>query len=423
MIGVEFGILVVFMDTIHDVLHSVINHLVPHEGNDYRPHLLQRGAMIMMLLLIMLSFLAANFQALLWQSSDWLVGAVLPAVVVDLTNTERTSLALPQLIRNTVLDQAAQLKAEDMARNSYFSHDSPAGITPWHWFKKAGYPFVHAGENLAVYFTDSTEVVNAWMNSPTHRANIVGTQYREIGVGTAKGFYDGYETVFVVQMFGTQALPAVVAAVPARLPVPVAVPLSAVAVASESMTVREPVDQVPQVAGEMMDVPEETPMASAVTRDTAVNEEKDTSATVVISNEVEAPLPETMKNDENSIATVPPVATPASDPVAADIREVVSLYSGLAASSTNLTPAPYTTSDVVLSQIPKIASLATEPSSLLQLIYLILGSITALALFTSVVLEWRHHRPLQTIYGLALLLVMVGLFYVHTILSSGAVVI
>ena len=51
----------------------------------------------------------------------------------------------------------------------------------------------------------------------------------------------------------------------------------------------------------------------------------------------------------------------------------------------------------------------------MQLLYLILGSITALTLFTSVVVEWRHHRPVQTIYGLVLLLLMAGLFYIHTI--------
>ncbi len=407
------------MDTIHDFLHSVINHLVPHEGNDYRPHLLQRGAMVLMLLLIMVSFLAANFQALLWQSSDWLVGAVLPAVVVDLTNTERVIVELPKLARNGVLDKAAQLKAEDMARNSYFSHDSPTGVTPWYWFKQAGYPFVHAGENLAVYFTDSTEVVDAWMNSPTHRANIMGARYKEIGVGTAKGVYDGFETVFVVQMFGTPAIAPVVTSAP----IPTA-PIVAV-VAEPAKTVAAIRDQgVPQVAGEMMNVPPPVLALHPSTHETNTTKEErakpfePSSPTSTASNSDKELVP-TVELDADNI----PVSIVPATSVPVDSRTVVSLYSGLAASSTNLTPTPYTTSDTALNQTPKFAALATEPSALLQIIYLILGSITALALFTSVVLEWRQHRPLQTMYGLFLLLVMAGLFYIHTIIISGAVVI
>ena len=410
------------MDIVHDFLHSIINHLVPHEGNDYRPHLLQRGAMVMMLLLIMVSFLAANFQALLWQSSDWLVGAVLPAVVIDLTNTQRTSLALPQLTRNVVLDQAAQLKAEDMARNSYFSHESPTGVTPWHWFEEAGYPFVHAGENLAVYFTDSSDVVDAWMKSPTHRANIVGNQYREIGVGTAKGIYDGFETVFVVQLFGTPAIKTVVSAPPVSFPVATPAPLVAV-VAEPAETFVETSDQgAPQVAGEMIDVPPPVLALHPVSDETTIVQEKQMAATIATESDMsEVPDSQLVLGVNPTEEPTTSAAVPAVLPT--DSREVVSLYSGMAASSTNLTPVPYTTSNSVINQVPTMAALATEPNTLLQLIYLILGSITAFALIASVVVEWRHHRPLQTVYGLALLLMMAGLFYIHTIISSGAIVI
>ena len=142
-----------------------------------------------------------NFQALLWQTSDWLVGAILPAVVVTLTNNERQALSEPPLQRSTVLDQAATLKAEHMASLEYFAHNSPNGFTPWHWFQEVGYVYAYAGENLAVFFSDSDEVVKAWMNSPSHRANIVNATYQEIGIGTAKGRYQGHDTVFVVQLF------------------------------------------------------------------------------------------------------------------------------------------------------------------------------------------------------------------------------
>lgn len=402
------------MDTIHDILHSLINHLVPHEGNDYRPHLLQRGAMILMLFLISLSFLAANFQALLWQSSDWLVGAVLPAVVVDLTNSERADLALPKLIRNPVLDEAATLKAQDMARNSYFSHDSPSGVTPWHWFKEAGYPFVHAGENLAVYFSDSSEVVDAWMNSPTHRANIVGNQYREIGVGVARGTYDGFDTVFVVQMFGTPAAVPAAREIVATLPVAIESPVP-LAIATEQTNLAtvatESAPSEPLVAGEMSDTPEP---------DAVVTENESISEPTMVEP---ATTPETMGMGEATMDTATPAAAFAEEArTVMGAAEAISLYSGMAASSSNLQPAPYTTVDIEAEAAPKVAVLATEPSKLLQLIYLVLGGITAFVLLLSVLLEWRHHRPVQTAYGIVLLMIMAGLFYVHTTIVAGAII-
>ena len=409
------------MDTIHDFLHSLINHLVPHEGNDYRPHLLQRGAMIMMLILILLSFLAANFQALLWQSSDWLVGAVLPAVVVDLTNTQRLEMALSVLVRNPVLDAAATLKAQDMAKNSYFSHDSPTGVTPWHWFKEAGYPFVNAGENLAVYFSDSGEVVDAWMKSPTHRANIVGSQYREIGVGTAKGTYDGFDTVFVVQLFGTPAIPTVPAPAVVAQAVPVTpAPLQIATIETNAAAVEgESRSNQPLVAGEMSNEPE-----TGVTKETNELAEAlvpKTATPVRDVKELGAVVPETTSETVTD-NTLPPEAFREDAKVMMGAAEAVSLYSGMAASSTNLTPVPYATIDIANIAPPKIAVLATEPSQVLQLIYLVLGGLTAVVLLLSVLLEWRHHRPVQTAYGLVLLLVMAGLFYVHTTLIAGAVI-
>jgi Cysteine-rich secretory protein family len=411
------------MDTIHDVLHSIINHLVPHEGNDYRPHLLQRGAMIMMLVLILLSFLIANFQALLWQSSDWLVGAVLPAVVVDLTNSKRTDLALPTLTRNPVLDAAATLKAQDMAKNSYFSHDSPTGVTPWHWFSEAGYPFVHAGENLAVYFTDSGEVVNAWMNSPTHRANIVGSQYREIGVGTARGTYDGFETVFVVQMFGTQALPPKPVLVASQNTV---APQAAIrqATTSEAVVAEVPASAFPLVAGEATDTSE---MADEVTQAVSIaTTTKPISAAEAVASrrgfEQEVEMTASSTATTATTTTTPAAAFAEEAQVVMGAAEAISLYSGMAASSTNLEPAPFLTVDLKNVSVPKTTALATEPSKLLQLMYLILGGLTAFVLLLSVVLEWRHHRPVQTAYGLLLLMVMAGLFYVHTTIIAGAVI-
>lgn len=136
-------------------------------------------------------------------SGDEHVAAVYANALVLLANYDRTNADLPDLRENPLLSQSAQLKAEDMAKNSYFAHTSPTGVEPWVWFREAGYPYLHAGENLAIRFVDTFKVHRAWMDSPDHRDNIMGAQYQEIGIGMATGLYQGRETLFIVQHFGT----------------------------------------------------------------------------------------------------------------------------------------------------------------------------------------------------------------------------
>jgi uncharacterized protein YkwD len=123
--------------------------------------------------------------------------------IVAETNEARAEEGLPALTINEKLTVAAQLKADDMVANKYFAHYSPAGVTPWHWFDVAGYNYIEAGENLASGFTKTDKLMNAWLNSPTHRANIMGAQFEEIGIGVAKTVTKGKTSWYVVQMFGT----------------------------------------------------------------------------------------------------------------------------------------------------------------------------------------------------------------------------
>lgn len=133
------------------------------------------------------------------------LAAVVTATLVDLTNGDRRAADIGTLTVSPVLVAAAQAKADDMAKNSYFAHTSPDGRNSWTWFRDAGYVFSYAGENLAVNFSDSDDVEKAWMKSPTHRANILNGKFTEIGIATAVGEYQGKKTTFVVQMFGTPA--------------------------------------------------------------------------------------------------------------------------------------------------------------------------------------------------------------------------
>src|SRR3989338_106584 len=177
------------------------NHFIPHEGNNYKPHSVRERHVVGMALLAVAIFgLAFSIKSLITRNPD-LLSAVITGVLVDLTNSNRLAQNINPLTFNPVLAEAAQLKANDMAEKSYFAHTSPEGKTPWYWFTESGYNFLYAGENLAVNFVDSEDVVLAWMNSPGHRANIVNNNFTEIGIAMASGRYNGQDSIYVVQLF------------------------------------------------------------------------------------------------------------------------------------------------------------------------------------------------------------------------------
>lgn len=124
--------------------------------------------------------------------------------IVEASNKERATEHLTTLTVNTKLSSVAQRKADDMVRNAYFAHYSPLGVSPWDWFREVGYNYVYAGENLAVHFTTLDTLMDAWMHSPSHRANIMNKNYSEIGIGIAQGERNGKIGWFVVQVFGTE---------------------------------------------------------------------------------------------------------------------------------------------------------------------------------------------------------------------------
>jgi uncharacterized protein YkwD len=176
---------------------------IPNKENEYRPQSLKRTSITALLVtVLLLEFFSIGF-ILSPQLSSKIsnLTAVLPGVLIAKVNKTRVSENLTELKENAVLAQAAQLKAQDMAKRGYFSHVDPDGNQPWYYFRQAGYDYKIAGENLAVNFVDSSEVHRAWMNSPTHKANIVQPRFTEIGIATADGIYKGRDAIFVVQFF------------------------------------------------------------------------------------------------------------------------------------------------------------------------------------------------------------------------------
>lgn len=120
------------------------------------------------------------------------------AQVVRLVNQERAAAGLGSLASDSQLADAAQKKAEDMAKNGYFSHTSPTYGSAFDMLKAAGISYRTAGENIAKGQKTAETVMNGWMNSSGHRANILSSGYTRIGVGFA---VDGSGTPYWVQIF------------------------------------------------------------------------------------------------------------------------------------------------------------------------------------------------------------------------------
>ena len=123
------------------------------------------------------------------------------------TNAARSAHNQPALEINQHLSEAAQAKANDMAKRNYWSHVTPDGKQPWTFVQTSGYEYEAAGENLAYGFGSSDQVVGAWMNSTEHRANILNAAYRDVGFATANvANYQGHgpETI-VVAFYGQPA--------------------------------------------------------------------------------------------------------------------------------------------------------------------------------------------------------------------------
>lgn len=123
--------------------------------------------------------------------------------IIEETNLQRQDNGLASLAENAELDTAALAKANDMFKNQYFEHVSPAGVDPGELVAKYGYKYIVAGENLILgNFASEKELVQAWMNSPGHRANILNNRYSEIGVAVVRGIYKGESVWIGVQEFG-----------------------------------------------------------------------------------------------------------------------------------------------------------------------------------------------------------------------------
>lgn len=115
--------------------------------------------------------------------------------VLKLVNAERQKQGLKALTLNADICNIANMKAKDMATKNYFSHTSPTYGTPFQMLQSFGVSYRSAGENIAAGQRSAQEVMNSWLNSSGHRANILNSSYTELGVGYYKGGSYGTEWV------------------------------------------------------------------------------------------------------------------------------------------------------------------------------------------------------------------------------------
>jgi len=189
-------------------MKDFLSHLfIPKESNNHRAKVLHHTNLFLTIVFLLLaSFfiqrIKVSFPSVLGIKAD-----ISSEELLFLTNKERQNVGVNSLIFNEKLSEAASKKAQDMFDYNYWAHNSPTGKTPWVFIKSSGYKYVYAGENLARGFTTPDDVIKAWMASPDHRANMLSSNYQDVGFAVKLGKLNGEETVIVVEEFGNLNMP------------------------------------------------------------------------------------------------------------------------------------------------------------------------------------------------------------------------
>ncbi|OGH92724.1 MAG: hypothetical protein A2563_03575 [Candidatus Magasanikbacteria bacterium RIFOXYD1_FULL_40_23] len=193
-------------------------YFIPHKENNFHPHILHaKRAVLYSLVFLLMKVILVAFVILL-PTGVFVLPDVLAEEqrqIVALTNIARREKGLPALVVSSKLDLSSQNKANDMAEKSYFAHAREEKSLS-SWLKGANYKYLVAGENLAVGFSSAEEIVKAWKNSPTHYANLIDPEFKDLGVGLSGGIYNGRATVFVAQHLGAQVAAVKTGAQPAK---------------------------------------------------------------------------------------------------------------------------------------------------------------------------------------------------------------
>jgi hypothetical protein len=184
---------------------SLRKWFVPSKRNNYHPHALRTSGLVIAVVALLGINLSYNIVTAGTPQVLGYATNITSGDIISITNQQRASNGLGALATNAALNQAALSKAQDMFTKDYWAHCSPDGTCPWYFITAAGYSYTAAGENLAKDFDTSQGVVDAWMASPDHRANLLNSSYKDTGVAVMNGTLQGTPTTLVVAMYATPA--------------------------------------------------------------------------------------------------------------------------------------------------------------------------------------------------------------------------
>lgn len=183
-------------------MEKLIHLLIPRQSNNHKAKILHSSSLIVIAIFMIVLQGIINLIPDLKPGILGYASSISKDEVVKLTNQKRLEAGLSQLTLNNSLSNAAQAKGNDMIVKDYWAHVAPDGTQPWKFFSNFGYKYKYAGENLARDFSNANDAMDAWMNSPTHKENILNPKYKEIGIGVIEGDLAGSDTTIIVQFFG-----------------------------------------------------------------------------------------------------------------------------------------------------------------------------------------------------------------------------
>ncbi len=384
------------------------SYFIPHADNGHWPHLLRHHHLAKVSAILILLKVSALGIVALTPTTAYL-STITTSRIVQLTNEERKKIGASTLTVNSKLTQAAQQKGQDMLAHQYFAHISPSGVTPWFWMKKAGYSYSVAGENLAIDFVDAEDVVTAWLNSPTHKANMLSRDYSETGVAVVTGSFQGGTSIIVVHMFG----------LPQGASAPTPTPVPTVAAAKSKPIDTTQGKPTSTVTPQSKPTPAITPIAASTATPEPIDttQGKPTPTATPVATATPSPTPEPLPLPTQQDNTPPSLLlSPAFDQneialLNADTNtpwQVFSAQSPITLDTTTIatTPSFSTQENSVLHNVPfTILSLSRKATA---------GILIAVAILLSLAMLIRiriQHPALITHASLVIMLATIFLFY------------
>ncbi len=181
------------------------NLFIPHHGNGFHPHLFHRKRLIgyglsLAFIKVFLVSLVLFVPMDVYSSPVFLQEEKMR--IIELINEKRDELGVPKVDIHDKLNRSSYAKAKDMSAESYFSHKGPNGESLKGYLDYVGYDFILAGENLAVGFYNAQDIVDAWVDSPSHYENLIEEGYQDTGLAVHSGVYKNKQTFFVVSHYG-----------------------------------------------------------------------------------------------------------------------------------------------------------------------------------------------------------------------------